>query len=34
MEIGSVYTGLLISVAVWLVTDILILIKERRKIHA
>ena len=34
MEIGAVYTGLLISVAVWLVTDILILIKERRKIHA
>ena len=34
MEIGAVYTGLLISVAVWLVTDILILIKERRKTHA
>ena len=33
MEIGAVYTGLLISVAVWLVTDILILIKERRKNH-
>ena len=34
MEIGAVYTGLLISVAVCLGTDILILIKERRKIHA